>query len=194
MNYVNLGRSGLKVSRLALGMMTWGSAAWRPWIRSEAEAAPIVRRALDLGINVFDTADMYSAGLSEELTGRLLAQAPRDEIVVATKLFMPVDLAFKGQNAGGAKPAERPNGLRGKGLSRKRIMTAVDASLRRLNLDYIDLYQMWSRPARCATSAPVPCGPGSSRRCSLPPSATASRALSRCRTTTTSPTARKSAR
>jgi len=142
MNYVNLGRSGLKVSRLALGMMTWGSAAWRPWIRSEAEAAPIVRRALDLGINVFDTADMYSAGLSEELTGRLLAQAPRDEIVVATKLFMPVDLAFKGQNAGGAKPAERPNGLRGKGLSRKRIMTAVDASLRRLNLDYIDLYQI----------------------------------------------------
>jgi len=72
MNYVNLGRSGLKVSRLALGMMTWGSAAWRPWIRNEAEAAPIVRRALDLGINVFDTADMYSAGLSEELTGRLL--------------------------------------------------------------------------------------------------------------------------
>lgn len=142
MNYVNLGRSGLKVSRLALGMMTWGSAAWRPWIRSQAEAAPIVRRALDLGINVFDTADMYSAGLSEELTGRLLAQAPRDEIVVATKLFMPVDLAFKGQNAGGAKPAERPNGLRGKGLSRKRIMTAVDASLRRLNLDYIDLYQI----------------------------------------------------
>jgi 1-deoxyxylulose-5-phosphate synthase len=141
-NHVNLGRSGLKVSRLALGMMTWGSSQWRPWVRSEDEARPIVARALDLGINTFDTADVYSAGASEELTGRLLALAPRDEIVVATKLYLPVDLAFKGQNAGGPKPPERPNGLRGRGLSRKRIMTAVDASLRRLGLDHIDLYQI----------------------------------------------------
>jgi aryl-alcohol dehydrogenase-like predicted oxidoreductase len=143
MQYVNLGRSGLKVSRLALGMMTWGSSAWRPWVRSEAEAVPIVRRALDLGINVFDTADVYSAGVSEELTGRILSQyAPRDEIVVATKLYLPVDLAFKGQNATGPKPVERPNGLKSRGLSRKRLMTAVDASLQRLKLDHIDLYQI----------------------------------------------------
>lgn len=143
MQYVNLGRSGLKVSRLALGMMTWGTPAWRPWVRSEAEAVPIVRRALDLGINVFDTADMYSAGLSEELSGRILSQyAPRDEIVVATKLYLPVDLAFKGQNATGPKPVERPNGLKSRGLSRKRLMTAVDASLKRLDLDHIDLYQI----------------------------------------------------
>jgi len=138
--YVNLGASGLKVSRIALGMMTFGTPAWRPWVLDEAAARPIVRRALELGINLFDTADMYSAGLSEEITGRLLAEmAPRYEVVIATKLFYPVDLAFKGGNDPGPKPVLKPNLS---GLSRKHIFAAADASLRRLGVDAIDLYQI----------------------------------------------------
>jgi aryl-alcohol dehydrogenase (NADP+) len=138
--YVNLGACGLKVSRIGLGMMTFGTPAWRPWVLDEAAARPIVRRAVELGINLFDTADMYSAGLSEEITGRLLTElAPRDEIVIATKLFHPVELAFKGGNDPGPKPALRPNAS---GLSRKRIFAAADASLKRLGIDHIDLYQI----------------------------------------------------
>ena len=140
MRYVNLGASGLRVSRIALGMMTFGTPQWRAWVRPEEQALPVVRRALDAGINVFDTADMYSAGMSEEITGRLLrTYAPRDEIVIATKLYYPVDPAFKGGNVPGPKPPLRPNLS---GLSRKRIMAAVDASLRRLGVDHIDLYQI----------------------------------------------------
>lgn len=140
MKYRNLGASGLSVSRIALGMMTFGSSEWRPWIRDEAAGRPIVRRAVELGINVFDTADMYSAGMSEEITGRLLAEfARRDEIVIATKLFHPVDLAFKSSNSAAPAPARRPNMS---GLSRKRIFAAVDASLGRLGIDTIDLYQI----------------------------------------------------
>jgi aryl-alcohol dehydrogenase-like predicted oxidoreductase len=140
MQYINLGASGLKVSRIALGMMTFGTPAWRPWVLDEAAARPIVRRALDLGINLFDTADMYSAGLSEEITGRFLTGfASREEVVIATKLFHPVELAFKGGNDPGPKPAPRPNQS---GLSRKRIFAAADASLKRLGTDYIDLYQI----------------------------------------------------
>ena len=140
MRYINLGDSGLKVSRIALGMMTFGSADWRPWVIGEDAARPIVQRAVELGINLFDTADMYSAGVSEQITGRLLHEfAPRDEIVIATKLYFPVDLAFKGGNAMAPKPAMRPNMS---GLSRKRILTAVDASLQRLRVDAIDLYQI----------------------------------------------------
>ncbi|MGZ8981664.1 MAG: aldo/keto reductase [Burkholderiaceae bacterium] len=140
MNYVNLGASGLKVSRIALGMMTFGTPDWRPWVLGEAEARPIVRRAVELGVNVFDTADMYSAGVSEEITGRLVREyAQRDEVVVATKVFMPVELAFKGLNVPGQKVQMRPNM---QGLSRKRIFAAVDASLRRLGMDWIDLYQI----------------------------------------------------
>jgi aryl-alcohol dehydrogenase (NADP+) len=138
--YVNLGASGLRVSRIALGMMTFGTPAWRPWVLDETAARPIVRRALELGINLFDTADMYSAGLSEEITGRLLREmAPRDEIVIATKLFHPIDIAFQGGNDPGPKPAQRPNMS---GLSRKRIFAAADASLKRLGTDFIDLYQI----------------------------------------------------
>jgi aryl-alcohol dehydrogenase (NADP+) len=138
MRYVNLGASGLKVSRIALGMMTFGTPKWRPWVVGEDEARPIVRRAIELGINVFDTADMYSAGLSEEITGRLLREyGQRDEIVVATKVFNPVDLAFTGPDA--SRVARRPNM---QGLSRKRIVAAADASLKRLGLDWIDLYQI----------------------------------------------------
>lgn len=140
MNYVNLGSSGLKVSRIALGMMTFGSPQWRAWVRSEDEAIPVVRRALDAGINVFDTADLYSAGVSEEITGRLLRQyAPRDEIVIATKVYFPVEMEFKGGNSTAAQPPKRPNLS---GLSRKRIFNAVDASLKRLGVDHIDLYQI----------------------------------------------------
>jgi aryl-alcohol dehydrogenase (NADP+) len=140
MDYVNLGASGLKVSRIALGMMTFGTPQWRPWVLGEEEARPMVRRAVELGINVFDTADMYSAGASEEITGRLVREyAQRDEVVVATKVFMPVEIGFKGLNAPGQKPSARPNM---QGLSRKRIFAAVDASLKRLGLDWIDLYQI----------------------------------------------------
>jgi 1-deoxyxylulose-5-phosphate synthase len=140
MKYVNLGASGLKISRIALGMMTYGTPQWRPWVLGEDEARPMVRRAIELGINIFDTADMYSAGVSEELTGRLLREhAVRDEIVIATKLFFPVELAFKGQNAPGPQPTPRPNM---QGLSRKHIFAAVDASLKRLGADWIDLYQI----------------------------------------------------
>jgi aryl-alcohol dehydrogenase (NADP+) len=140
MQFARLGASGLTVSRIGLGMMTFGTPAWRPWVLDEAAARPIVRRAVELGINFFDTADMYSAGLSEEITGRLLREfARRDEVVIATKVFFPVDLAFKGGNDPGPKPAPRPNSS---GLSRKRIFAAVDASLTRLGVDTIDLYQI----------------------------------------------------
>jgi aryl-alcohol dehydrogenase (NADP+) len=140
MNYVNLGASGLKVSRIALGMMTFGTSQWRPWVLGEEEARPIVRRAVELGVNVFDTADMYSAGVSEEITGKLVREyARRDEVVVATKVFMPVDLGFKGLNVPGQKTQTRPNM---QGLSRKRIFAAVDASLTRLGLEWVDLYQI----------------------------------------------------
>jgi len=87
MDYVNLGRTGLKVSRIRLGMMTYGTSQWRPWILDEADARPIVQRAVELGINFFDTADMYSAGPSEELTGKFLRDFPRrDEVVIASKI------------------------------------------------------------------------------------------------------------
>lgn len=126
MQYVNFGRSGMKVSRLCLGMMSYGDPGWRDWVLPEAEARPLVQRAAELGINFFDTADMYSLGTSEEVTGRLLKEifTRRDEYVVATKLYWPM----------GDKPNQR-------GLSRKRIMESIDASLGRLKLDYVDLYQ-----------------------------------------------------
>jgi aryl-alcohol dehydrogenase-like predicted oxidoreductase len=124
--YVRLGRTGLEVSRLALGCMSYGDPAWRPWILDEAAARPHFRRALDLGINFFDTADMYSKGRSEEVTGRLLAgMVGRHDYVLATKVFFPVE---KGPNRSG--------------LSRKHILAACEDSLRRLGTDFIDLYQV----------------------------------------------------
>jgi aryl-alcohol dehydrogenase (NADP+) len=138
MDYINLGKTGLKVSRICLGMMTYGTSRWRPWILDEAESRPIVKRAVELGINFFDTADMYSAGASEELTGKFLREfGRRDELVIATKVFFPVDLAFQPGSADSAPP--RPNSA---GLSRKHIFEAVEASLKRLGIDYIDLYQI----------------------------------------------------
>ncbi len=126
MQYANLGRSGLKVSRVCLGMMTYGSSTWRPWILDEDAARPFVRQALDGGINFFDTADMYSVGRSEEILGRALREfAQRDQVVVATKVFFPM----------GDGPNDR-------GLSRKHILDGIDASLRRLGMDYVDLYQI----------------------------------------------------
>jgi aryl-alcohol dehydrogenase (NADP+) len=126
MDYLRLGNSGLKVSRLCLGTMTYGTPAWRPWVLDEAASRPFIRKALDLGINFFDTADMYSRGVSEEVVGRALSDmAKRDEIVIATKVFYPV--------------RDHPNGG---GLSRKHIMEAIDGSLRRLGVDYVDLYQI----------------------------------------------------
>ncbi len=125
MRYVNLGQAGLKVSRICLGMMSYGDKAWRDWTLSEDEGRPIVRRAAELGVNFYDTADVYSNGVSEEVTGRLLKEVYRfrDEYVVATKVF----------NAVGDKPNQR-------GLSRKHILEGIDASLRRMRLDYVDLY------------------------------------------------------
>ena len=126
MEYVHLGRTGLKVSRLCLGMMSFGSSAWRPWVLDEPESRPIIRRALDAGITFFDTADVYSRGVSEEVLGRVIRDAmPRDRVVIATKAFY----ALTGN-------------LSVAGLSRKHLMHAVDDSLRRLGTDYIDLYQI----------------------------------------------------
>ncbi|HLL66015.1 MAG TPA: aldo/keto reductase [Micromonosporaceae bacterium] len=127
MEYVRLGATGLKVSRICLGMMTYGDAAWRKWTLDEAAAEPIVRRAVEGGITFFDTADMYSLGASEEVTGRLLAKLfpHRDDYVLATKVF--------------SRMGEGPNDA---GLSRKHIMAGIDASLRRLGTDYVDLYQI----------------------------------------------------
>ena len=126
MDYVRLGTTGLKVSRLCLGTMTYGTPHWRPWVLDEATSRPFIKRALEHGINFFDTADMYSRGASEEVLGRALKDfARREEVVIATKVFYPV--------------TDHPNAM---GLSRKHIMAAIDGSLRRLGVDYVDLYQI----------------------------------------------------
>jgi 1-deoxyxylulose-5-phosphate synthase len=126
MQYVNLGRTGLRVSRVCLGMMSFGNASDRPWVLDEDAAEPIVRAAVDGGITFFDTADTYSNGASEVATGRLVTKMlSRDEVVIATKVFMPMT---PGENGGG--------------LSRKHILSGIDASLRRLGMDYVDLYQI----------------------------------------------------
>src|SRR5580704_16552100 len=126
MRYVNLGRTGLIVSRVCLGMMSFGDDSERPWVLDEGAAEPIVKAAVDGGVNFFDTADTYSGGASEVATGRLVSKLlTRDEVVIATKVFMPMT------------PGEN-----GKGLSRKHILSAIDASLGRLGMDYVDLYQI----------------------------------------------------
>jgi 1-deoxyxylulose-5-phosphate synthase len=126
MDYVRLGKTGLKVSRLCLGVMTYGTSKWRPWVLDENESRPFIKRALDHGINFFDTADMYSRGVSEEVLGRALKDfTQRDQVVIATKAFNPM----------GDGPNDR-------GLSRKHLFDAIDASLRRLGVDHVDLYQI----------------------------------------------------
>ncbi|MDQ7974421.1 MAG: aldo/keto reductase [Rhodocyclaceae bacterium] len=140
MQYTRLGRTGLTVSRIALGMMTYGTPAWRPWVMEEGPSREVVRHAVELGINFFDTADMYSAGESEVLTGKFVREfCRREEVVIATKVYYPVSLDFKGGNSAAAKPDRLPNM---DGLSRKRLFHAVDASLQRLGTDYIDLWQI----------------------------------------------------
>jgi aryl-alcohol dehydrogenase-like predicted oxidoreductase len=126
MQYVRLGKSGLKVSRICLGMMTYGTSKWRDWVLDEDQSRPIIQHALELGINFFDTADMYSLGVSEEVTGRALRDfTRRDEVVISSKVFYPM----------GEGPNQR-------GLSRKHIMESIDATLKRLGTDYVDLYQI----------------------------------------------------
>src|SRR4051812_26469552 len=128
MEYVRLGQTGLEVSRIALGCMTYGDPARgnHPWTLDEEASRPLIRRAVEAGITFFDTANVYSDGSSEEIVGRALgAMTPRQEVVIATKVH------------GRMRPG--PNGA---GLSRKAIMTEVDASLARLGTDYIDLYQI----------------------------------------------------
>jgi 1-deoxyxylulose-5-phosphate synthase len=127
MEYARLGSTGLKVSRICLGMMSYGDPGSRRWMLPEAEAEPIVRRAVEAGVTFFDTADMYSEGLSEEITGRLLGKlfARRDDYVLATKVYYPMG-----------------PGRNDRGLSRTHILSAVDASLQRLGVDYVDLYQI----------------------------------------------------
>ena len=126
MDYVSLGSTGLKVSRLCLGMMTYGSPNWRDWVLPEETGRLFVKQALDLGINFFDTADMYSHGASEEILGRAIkALTRRDHVVVATKAYFPM----------GDGPNDR-------GLSRKHLFAAIDGSLKRLGVDHVDLYQI----------------------------------------------------
>jgi 1-deoxyxylulose-5-phosphate synthase len=138
MQFTRLGSTGLTVSRICLGMMTYGSPQWRPWVLDESASRPLVKQAVELGINFFDTADMYSSGESEVLTGKFLREfCRRDEVVVASKLFYPVESAWQ---AGIGDPAATPPNR--SGLSRKRIFHAVDESLARLRTDYIDLYQI----------------------------------------------------
>ena len=126
MEYVRFGSTGMQVSRLCLGMMTYGDPGWRSWVLSEEAGRPFVKKALEHGINFFDTADMYSLGRSEEVLGRAVRDfARRDRVVIATKVFNPM--------------SDDPND---RGLSRKHIMASIDASLRRLGTDYVDLYQI----------------------------------------------------
>jgi aryl-alcohol dehydrogenase (NADP+) len=127
MDHVNLGKSGLKVSRLCLGMMTYGSPQWRPWVLDEAQAQPFVQRALEAGITFFDTADVYSLGESERVLGNLLQKlnVKRESVVIATKVFSPMS-----------------DDVNDRGLSRKHILDSIDKSLKRLQMDYVDLYQI----------------------------------------------------
>ncbi|HEY5730729.1 MAG TPA: aldo/keto reductase [Anaerolineales bacterium] len=127
MQYVNLGKTGLKVSRLCLGMMSYGSKKWRDWVLEEEEARPFIERSLDAGINFFDTADVYSIGESEKVTGNLLKHfgVRRENVVIATKV--------NGQMS---------DDVNDKGLSRKHIMDSIDRSLQRLQTDYVDIYQI----------------------------------------------------
>ena len=126
MEYTRLGNTGLKVSKICLGMMTYGSTEWREWVLGEEDCNAHVKRALELGINFFDTANVYSTGVSEEMTGRALKKyAKREDVVLATKVN-----------------GRMGEGVNNRGLSRKHIMDQVDASLHRLETDYIDLYQI----------------------------------------------------
>jgi hypothetical protein len=177
-------------------MLSFGTHPERPWALSEADSEPIIRRAVEGGVTFFDTADAYNGGMSEVITGRVLSSLlSREELVIATKVNGPT---MPGEN--------------GRGLSRKHVLASIDASLQRLGMDYVDLYQIhrWDPTtpiaetmdvlhdvvtgARPATSGRAACSPGSSRKPRLQPIGTARPGSSRCRTTTTSSTAKRSAR
>ena len=196
MQYTNLGSSGLKVSRLCLGCMGFGTPAWREWVLPEEPSRVILKRAVELGINFFDTADFYSAGEGEAVLGRALRDfTTRDQAVIATKVFYPTRA-----------------GVNERGLSRKHIFDAVDRSLKALGTDYIDLYQFhrWDhttpldetlramddivRAGRSGILARRAATRGSSRRRSRWPTSAAGRGSSRCRATTTCSTGKRSAR
>jgi aryl-alcohol dehydrogenase-like predicted oxidoreductase len=189
MDYIKLGNTGLDVSPIAIGAMTYGdpNRGHPVWSLGQEQSRPLIKHALEAGINFFDTANLYSQGSSEEILGRALRDfADRDDMVIATKLRHPM----------------RP-GPNGKGLSRKAIMTEIDHSLRRLGTDYVDLYQIHrndhttpleetlepctisSRPARCATSARPQCRRGNSPKRCTPNGPTAGPVSCRCKTTTT---------
>lgn len=127
MNYVPLGKTGIRVSPICLGMMTYGSKKWREWVLEEEEAKPFVQRSVEAGINFFDTADVYSLGESEVVSGKLLREfmPRREDLVLATKVFNPMSDA-----------------VNDRGLSRKHIMASIDNSLKRLGVEYVDLYQI----------------------------------------------------
>ena len=194
MDYVNLGNTGLRVSRLCLGMMSYGAHETRPWALEEAAAEPIVRRAVEGGVTFFDTADVYNGGQSEVVTGRVLQRlfGMREEYVLATKVH------------GQTMPGEN-----GRGLSRKHILASIDASLQRLAHDYVDLYQIHRWDPRTpieetmeALHDVVKAGKaryiGASSmyawQFAKAQSVAPRRDSSRCRTTTTSSTARRSGR
>jgi aryl-alcohol dehydrogenase-like predicted oxidoreductase len=126
MKYTHLGRTGIQVSRICLGTMTYGTSKWRAWVLDEEPSRAFIQRALELGIDFFDTADMYSRGVSEEVLGRALRDfARREDVIIATKVFFPTG-----------------DGVNERGLSRVHILHSIDASLRRLGVDYVDLYQI----------------------------------------------------
>ncbi|MBK1794086.1 aldo/keto reductase [Devosia sp. WQ 349] len=125
MEYVNLGRTGLKISKLGMGCMTFGSPTWAPWVLDEERSRPILEKAVDLGINFFDLADMYSLGASEEVVGRVLKNVPRHKLVYGSKLYNPMS-----------------GDVNDRGLSRKHIFDSIDGTLKRLNTDYLDLYSL----------------------------------------------------
>ena len=176
MDYINFGNTGLRVSRLCLGCMSYGSPSWRDWVMDEAAAMPFFQRAFELGINFFDTADVYSLGESERILGRAIraANVKREDVVIATKVYFPLR---GGENS--------------RGLSRKHILHAIDASLQRLGTDYVDVYQIHRldrvtpmeeiidtlhdvvKPAKRFISARPACTPGSSHGCCTWPRAPA---------------------
>ncbi|CAO3655080.1 unnamed protein product [Mucor hiemalis] len=142
MEYVYFGKTGLRVSKICLGCMTYGSSEWSPWVKNEEESIKAIEEAYELGINFFDTADTYSNGLSEVVLGKALKKigAPRSRVVIATKVWGPV--YENGGNFDHVNLAAKPELVNGFGLSRKHIFDAVEASLKRLGVDYIDLYQI----------------------------------------------------
>jgi 1-deoxyxylulose-5-phosphate synthase len=185
MEYVSLGNTGLKVSRICLGCMSYGSSKWRDWVLQEPEALPFFRQALDAGINFFDTADMYSDGASEEVTGRALKKlgVKREQMVIATKVYNPM----------GETQNER-------GTSKKHIRHGIDASLKRLGLDYVDLYQIHRHDSttpmeetleRPSILAPRACTHGNSQNFCISPIDTVTRGLFPCRIITTWSTGKK---